>query len=217
MPTPSEQKALAFVAIVVLLAGAARVLRAGAILPPTPSGSEQQALARQSFAANSSATAQHDAKVSKGTKTPRLARKRRDDVAKTVGGVAGVPFSDVRPGIPPGAPSPANGLPVPVPRIDIGPPIAAPASGAPGTDPIRGGWRAATGPPRAPVDLDVASASEIEALPRIGPALARRVLASRDSLGPFGSLDGLRRVKGIGPATLRLLAPLVTFSGQTRR
>jgi competence protein ComEA len=70
---------------------------------------------------------------------------------------------------------------------------------------------------QGPVDLDLATAPEIEALPRIGPALARRIVGNRDSLGAFGSLQGLRRVKGIGPATLHLLAPLVTFSGQTRR
>ena len=180
MPTPSEQKALAFVAIVVLLAGAARVLRAGAILPAAPTPSEQQALARQAFAANSSATAQHDAKAGRRGKQARVSRKRRDDVATTVAGVASVPFSDVRPGVPPDS------------------------------APARSG-------PRLPVDLDVATLPEIEALPRIGPALAKRLLASRDSAGPFGSLQGLRRVKGMGPATLRLLAPLVTFSGQTRR
>jgi competence protein ComEA len=67
------------------------------------------------------------------------------------------------------------------------------------------------------IDLDVAGAAEIERLPRVGPALARRIVASRDSLGPFGSLAALTRVKGIGPATAERLAPLVTFSGQARR
>jgi competence protein ComEA len=62
------------------------------------------------------------------------------------------------------------------------------------------------------VDLDRASAAEIERLPGIGPVLARRVVANRDSLGPFGSLKALERVKGIGPATAKRLAPYVTFS-----
>ena len=61
------------------------------------------------------------------------------------------------------------------------------------------------------------SAQEIEALPRIGPTLARRIVANRDSLGAFGSLDKLRRVKGMGPAALDRLAPLVTFGGRTAR
>jgi competence protein ComEA len=54
-------------------------------------------------------------------------------------------------------------------------------------------------------------------LPRIGSALAHRIVANRDSAGPFGSLEGLKRVRGVGVGTLKLLAPLVTFSGQTRR
>lgn len=66
------------------------------------------------------------------------------------------------------------------------------------------------------VDLDVASAAEIERLPRIGPTLARRIVANRDSLGPFGDLEGLKRVRGVGPALARILAPHVTFSLQPR-
>lgn len=66
------------------------------------------------------------------------------------------------------------------------------------------------------VNLDVASAAEIERLPRIGPALAARIVANRDSLGPFGSLEEFQRVRGIGPALARILAPHVTFSLQPR-
>ena len=63
-----------------------------------------------------------------------------------------------------------------------------------------------------PVDMDTSSAELIETLNGIGPALAKRIVADRDSSGPFGSLDGLRRVKGIGPALSAKLAPQVTFS-----
>ncbi len=66
------------------------------------------------------------------------------------------------------------------------------------------------------VDMDVATAAEIERLPRIGPTLARRIVANRDSLGPFGDLEGLKRVRGVGPALARILAPHVTFSLQPR-
>jgi len=66
------------------------------------------------------------------------------------------------------------------------------------------------------VDMDVATAAEIERLPRIGPTLARRIVADRDSLGPFGDLEGLQRVRGVGPALARILAPHVTFSLQPR-
>lgn len=66
--------------------------------------------------------------------------------------------------------------------------------------------------PAGPVDLDVAGIEEIEALRHVGPALARRIVADRDSLGPFGSRDGLLRVKGIGPSMVEKLGSTVTFS-----
>jgi competence protein ComEA len=74
-----------------------------------------------------------------------------------------------------------------------------------------------TGAPAGPIDLDTATETEIQGLPRIGPSLAHRIVAHRDSAGPFGGLEALRRVRGVGAATLKLLAPLVTFSGQARR
>jgi DNA uptake protein ComE-like DNA-binding protein len=66
------------------------------------------------------------------------------------------------------------------------------------------------------VDVDVASASEIEALPRIGAALARRIVDDRSANGAFGSLEGFQRVRGIGPALAASLSSRVTFSGTAR-
>jgi len=48
----------------------------------------------------------------------------------------------------------------------------------------------------AVIDLDVATAEQIETLRGIGPAMAKRIVDDRDSLGPFGSLKGLERVRG---------------------
>lgn len=66
------------------------------------------------------------------------------------------------------------------------------------------------------VDLDVASESDIETLPRIGPVLARRIVEDRSANGPFGSLDGFERVRGVGPSLARTLRARVTFSGTAR-
>ena len=66
--------------------------------------------------------------------------------------------------------------------------------------------------PLGPVDLDVATEPEIESLRYIGPALAMRIVADRDSLGPFGSIEGLKRVKGVGSSMVEKLRPSVTFS-----
>jgi DNA uptake protein ComE-like DNA-binding protein len=67
------------------------------------------------------------------------------------------------------------------------------------------------------IDMDLASAAALEALPRIGPVMARRIVADRDSLGPFGSLEELQRVKGIGPALASVISPYVTFSQRPRQ
>jgi competence protein ComEA len=63
------------------------------------------------------------------------------------------------------------------------------------------------------VDVDRASPEEIERLPGIGPELARRIVADREAHGPFGSLEVLARVHGVGPGALRLLRDVASFSG----
>lgn len=55
------------------------------------------------------------------------------------------------------------------------------------------------------VDVNTASPEELRDLPGIGPVLARRIVASRDELGRFRSLDELLRVPGIGPRRLARL------------
>lgn len=200
MPTPAEQKALAFVALMVLLGGAVRVVRSGTLAPSQPSADEQQALARQTFAANSSATSrQTSGRSGRSGRGHQLTRAARDTGAKDNStGASGVQ-RDWR------------GLPPPSPRIDIGP------APAPSLSAARVAAHRSAPPSAGPIDLDTATEAEIEALPRVGPALARRIVANRDSVGPFGGLEALRRVRGMGPATLKLVAPLVTFSGQARR
>ena len=66
------------------------------------------------------------------------------------------------------------------------------------------------------IDLDSAPAEQIETLPRIGPVLAKRIVEDRAAHGPFGSLQGLERVRGVGPAMARLLQERVTFGWSGR-
>jgi competence protein ComEA len=61
----------------------------------------------------------------------------------------------------------------------------------------------------APLELNRASEAELEDLPGIGPALARRIVESRARMGGFRTVDDLLDVPGIGPATLERLRPLV--------
>ncbi len=66
--------------------------------------------------------------------------------------------------------------------------------------------------PSAPLDLNAATAEELERLPGIGPALARRIVERRASAGRFRSPAELESVPGIGAKTLARIAPLVRAS-----
>ena len=57
------------------------------------------------------------------------------------------------------------------------------------------------------VDIDHADVGELALLPEVGPGLAARIVADRAVRGPFGSVDGLSRVEGIGPARLEAIRP----------
>ena len=63
------------------------------------------------------------------------------------------------------------------------------------------------------LDLDVATAAQLDSLPGVTPTIARRIIADRMARGPFLSKDGLRRVSGVGPGLVEKLDTLVTFSG----
>jgi competence ComEA-like helix-hairpin-helix protein len=64
------------------------------------------------------------------------------------------------------------------------------------------------------VDVDAATAAELTRLPKVGPRLAKVIVADRQAHGAFGSLAGLDRVSGIGPGLLNVLAPHVVFNGK---
>lgn len=57
------------------------------------------------------------------------------------------------------------------------------------------------------LDINSADAAQLELLPGIGPALARRIVEDRTEHGPFADLAALDRVKGIGPKTVEKLRP----------
>ena len=60
------------------------------------------------------------------------------------------------------------------------------------------------------VRVNEASRSDLTFLPRIGPVLAQRIIEDRERNGPFLAVGDLTRVKGIGPSTVRKLAPFVS-------
>lgn len=85
-------------------------------------------------------------------------------------------------------------------QIAVGLPGAPVAGGGAGGAPSSSGGR---------VDLNTATAAELDALPGIGPVLAERIVAYRDAEGPFRSVDQLEDVPGIGPAIAADLAARV--------
>jgi competence protein ComEA len=88
-----------------------------------------------------------------------------------------------------------DGEQLPVPRQgEAAPPTAAPPGQA----------------PDGRVDINTADATLLETLPRIGPALAERIISWRDDNGGFTSVEDLLAVPGIGDTMLEALRDLVT-------
>ena len=60
------------------------------------------------------------------------------------------------------------------------------------------------------ININSADAAALETLPGVGPVLASKIIAYRESNGPFKSPQDLDDVSGIGPALLEQIVPLVT-------
>ncbi len=63
--------------------------------------------------------------------------------------------------------------------------------------------------PDGRMDINSASAEDLERLPGIGPALAGAIISYREAHGPFATVEELLLVKGIGPATLERVRDLI--------
>jgi competence protein ComEA len=90
--------------------------------------------------------------------------------------------------------------------------LAAPlADGEQVVVPLRGAAAAAGGAasPTAPLDLNTATAEQLDSLPGVGPATAQKIVDYRQAHGAFHSVDELDAVPGIGPARIAQLKGLV--------
>ena len=61
------------------------------------------------------------------------------------------------------------------------------------------------------VNINSSTSAELEALPRIGPTLAKRIVEYRNKHGEFSQVRDLIKVKGIGKSTLKELEPYVAL------
>ena len=90
------------------------------------------------------------------------------------------------------------------------------ATTAPSTAEAERGKRSAQqAAPAGVVNINTATAEELERLPGVGPSRATAIVALRDRRGKFQKVQELMRVRGIGRATLRRLAPMLALEGQT--
>lgn len=64
--------------------------------------------------------------------------------------------------------------------------------------------------PAGPIDVNTATAEQLDALPGVGPSTAAAIIAYRDAHGPFATVDDLGEVRGIGPSKLDAMRELVT-------
>ena len=60
------------------------------------------------------------------------------------------------------------------------------------------------------INISTTTAAELEALPGIGPARARDIVAYREANGPFERIEDIQNVSGIGPAIFEGLKDLIT-------
>lgn len=78
-----------------------------------------------------------------------------------------------------------------------------------GTTTTGAGQASSSGASKGKVNLNTASAEELQTLSGIGPSLSQRIIDYRQANGPFKSVDDLRKVSGIGDTRFKSLKDLV--------
>lgn len=187
MPTPAEKRALVFLSAMLTLGAGVRATKARSAEPPPPSAAARADLHRQIVSVDSADSVERTG----GGKHHRSKRPKSVGISTSDGSDASVRPDSV------GA--------------------AKHRKRAKRSTTAAGEPRDLGATPGGPVDLDRAQEWEILSLPKVGPGLAHRIVADRDSLGPFGSLDELRRVKGVGEGVVNAISPYVTFSLSPRQ
>jgi hypothetical protein len=184
MSMRSDQKALLFLGAVGVLGAGVRIVRTAA---GQGAPATQPALDRQMRVADSAAAAQRKSKSnSQGTPRGRGGRgggRRGKSSRADSSGVLSGQSSSTPAGPGRARPTPPAGL------LD------------------RRGYIGAR------LDLDVATAAQIDSLPGVTPLMARRIAEDRMRRGPFLSMGGLQRVSGVGHQFMQKIDTLVTFSG----
>ena len=225
MPTPGERRALIFIAGIAALGVTVRGCREvkGPGIGTVVTG-ERSALARQIEAVDSAIAVGGEKRRGRGGKRDATVSKSRATSGSRAVSPTGepVPTGAMPPEWPPTSRYPKAWV-TPTPslsqsaqarrssrvRLDS---MRAPGYARERVAPSHTRRGASSHALRPPVDLDTAGPEEIASLALIGPALARRIVAERIERGPFGSIAGLERVRGVSRPLARRLQPYVTFS-----
>ena len=72
-------------------------------------------------------------------------------------------------------------------------------------------------PPAHPIDLNAATAEELQQVPGIGSSTAKAIVNFRQKSGPFQKIEDLLAIKGISKARLEKMRPFLTLSPPVRR
>ena len=76
--------------------------------------------------------------------------------------------------------------------------------------PVSGGALEGGGAPGTPIDINKATAAELETLPGIGPSTAQKIVAYREANGPFQTVEDIKNVPGIGEGKFEGIKDLIT-------
>ena len=69
--------------------------------------------------------------------------------------------------------------------------------------------------PKAKININTASATELEALPRVGPVVAQRIVDYRTKNGNFKKVEEIMKVQGIGEKIFEQIKDLITVGAET--
>lgn len=170
-------------------------------LPRASAGSTTVAVASEAQPANTSLSTPVTLVVQAAGAVARPGVYRLQEGARVIDLVnaAGGPTSEADTQLVALAATLTDGVRVYVPKVGETPPP--PVGGSAGGD---------LGSPGAPVDLNAATPEQLDSLPGVGPATAAAIVAHRQEIGRYTSVEELLDVRGIGPAKLDALRTLVT-------